>query len=82
MYTLRIDLPAGGAYDGRYTGFWRGGSQPGEGVVNWLWVAGVSFLIYAAIFLYCAWKRKWSPAGLAVGVANFLVVLLHLVAPI
>lgn len=48
---------------------------------NWLYVGLTAFAVYASVFGYFVAKRRWTRAGLAVGVTNMLFVVLNLAAP-
>ena len=49
--------------------------------VNWLYVGLAAFVVYGSIFGYFVAKREWTRAGLGVGLANMLFVVLNLAAP-
>lgn len=49
--------------------------------INWLFVGLPVFIVYLSIFIYFVKKRQWTRAGLGVGLANMLIVVLNLVAP-
>lgn len=50
--------------------------------MDWLLAGGISFVIYAAIFIYCITKRRWTQSAIWVGLVNMALVGFHLVAPI
>jgi len=49
--------------------------------INWLVVGLAAFLGYLGVFTFFAAKRRWTKAALAVAAANFIYVILNLVAP-
>jgi len=49
--------------------------------MNWLYVGLAAFAVYGGIFGYCVAQRRWTKAGLGVGLTNLLMVMLNLAAP-
>ncbi|MCB1569463.1 MAG: hypothetical protein KDI69_11690 [Xanthomonadales bacterium] len=50
-------------------------------MTNWLHVGLAAGLVYAGVLGFFAAKRQWTWAAMGVALANFLYVLLNLVAP-
>jgi hypothetical protein len=50
-------------------------------MVNWLFVGLAAGVVYAGILVFFLARSRWTAAALGVALANFLYVLLHLVAP-
>lgn len=56
-----------------------GGVEPVN--VNWLYVGIAAGSVYLAVAIWFATKRRWTWAAMGVASANFVFVLLNLVAP-
>lgn len=50
-------------------------------MVNWVYVGLTAAAVYATVLGVFMARRQWTAAALGVALANFLYVLLHLVAP-
>ena len=50
--------------------------------INWLYPGFAAFVVYFSIFGFFVSKRRWTRAGLCVGLANMILVSMNIVAPI
>lgn len=50
--------------------------------INWLYPGFAAFVVYFSIFGFFVSKRRWTRAGLGVGLANMILVSMNIVAPI